>query len=132
MNIKINRKVSSPAKKHQVLQWKSFVEKRQFRRFPAIIPLSYFEYGTNKTNDVQTYDISAEGICVFTNKELSVGLNLEVILYVDNNKEIITRKGRIVWSRLVDNKHRTGLILEDARLRPIPIVLKTIVARRKY
>ncbi|MFH0791428.1 MAG: PilZ domain-containing protein [Candidatus Omnitrophota bacterium] len=132
MNIKINRKVFSPAKKYQALQWKSFVEKRQFKRFPAIIPLSYFECGVNKINDVQTYDISVEGICVLSNKELSVGLNLEVILYVDNNKEIITRKSRIVWSQLVDNKHRTGLILEDTKLRPIPIVLKTLIALRKY
>lgn len=132
MHIKIKRKELPAAKKIQLPAWKPFVEKRQFRRFPAIIPLTYFVPKGNEGIYVQTYDISVEGICLISDEELYVGMNLEIVLSVADNKEVINRKGRIIWSRVVDNHHRMGLRLEDAKLNPIPIVLKTIVARRKY
>lgn len=132
MNIKINRKRFSAVRKCQIFPSESFIEKRRFKRFPAIIPLSYFVSGVNKDSYVQTYDISVEGIGMLLNKELSVGINLNVVLYVADNKEVIKRRGRIIWSQAVDNGYRTGLKLEDAQLKPIPIVLKTIIARRKY
>jgi len=50
----------------------------------------------------------------------------------DNGEEIL-RKGKVVWSRMVNSiKYRIGIKLEEPNLKPIPIILRTIGNKRKY
>ncbi len=110
-----------------------FSEKRVSPRFPVGIPLSYFESGSENAIHIQTYDIGAEGICIVTDKELPPGTCLDIYLHMLDNGEKIYRKGRVIWLNIIDSvKYRIGIKLEKPNLKTIPLVLRTIKAKRKY
>jgi len=111
----------------------SYIEKRAFPRFPVSIPLRYCEPHTNDTAYAQTRDISARGLCMITEEALPPDTSLDIYLKMIDDGGEVYRKGKVVWSNmLTSNKYRVGIELEEPNLKPIPLILRTIKAQRKY
>lgn len=109
------------------------IERRLFTRFTIGIPTTYLESGPNTENPSKTYDISIEGMCLLTNKGLPPGTRLNIDLKMVDTGETINVRGHSVWSSMLEpGKYRIGIKLEETKLKPIPIVLRTIKAQRKY
>jgi Tfp pilus assembly protein PilZ len=104
-------------------------EKRAELRFPVVLPLSYLELGSAGASDGQTHDISQGGLCLATDREIPLGAQIEIILKMIDSDELIHEKGMVVWSaRYSDDTHRVGIKLQEPKLKPVPLVLKTIMA----
>jgi len=111
----------------------SFKEKRNFPRFLANLPLALLEQKIKKTFTAQTHDISSHGLCVITDQQMSPGSDFDMCIRMLDNNEQIRVKGQVVWSNMIDSlKYRTGIKLADSVLKPIPMVLRTIMARRQF
>jgi N-acetyl-anhydromuramyl-L-alanine amidase AmpD len=110
-----------------------FREKRSFPRFTVSIPLCYTQSDSNRTIQAQTHDISALGLCIVTDEKLPAGDCLGICFQMVDNAEQIYRKGRVVWSGPGDyNKFKIGVQLEEPKLKPISMVLRTIKSQNKY
>ena len=110
-----------------------FIEKRIFPRFKISIPLSFLDLKSDKLLTQQTHDISTQGLCIVANQEFPLGANLDMRIQMIDNNEKIYVKGNVVWYRMIDSgKYRIGIKLEDSKLKPIPLVLRTIMAKREY
>jgi Tfp pilus assembly protein PilZ len=104
-------------------------EKRVELRFPVVLPLSYLELGSEETVNGQTHDISQGGLCLATDREIPIGAQIEVILKMIDSDEMIQKKGIVVWSaRYGDDTRRIGIKLQESKLKPVPLVLRTIMA----
>jgi len=111
----------------------SFIEKRAFPRFLVNIPLHYSESNSKKIAQAETHDIGAAGIGMVTEEGLPVGTCLEIRLRMIDDGTEIQRNGLVVWSSCLNaNKYRAGIKLEGPSIKPIPIVLRTIKAQRRY
>ncbi|MFA5145077.1 MAG: PilZ domain-containing protein [Candidatus Omnitrophota bacterium] len=112
----------------------SFEEKRSFPRFPIKIPLVCLDENSNKDLEAaEVFDISAQGIGIITNEELSLGVRLNITLKMPDNGEQVSRKGKVIWIRKIQPvKYRTGVKLEEPKIKPIPLVLRIINFQRKY
>ncbi len=104
-----------------------FIEKRAFPRFPVSIPVDYSDLTSHKTAQGYTQDISAQGLGLVTQDKLSVGTSLDICLRIADNGEEIRRRGTVVWSNMLEpEKYRAGIKLEEPKLKPIPLVLRTV------
>jgi hypothetical protein len=111
----------------------SFLEKRLFPRFAVSIPLSYFNPSLDKTMRTQTRDISAEGLCILTDRVLAPATSLDIFLQMIDDGKKIYRKGKVVWVNVSDSdKYRIGIKLEPPKLDSIALVLRTIIAQKEY
>lgn len=109
-----------------------FTEKRIFPRFTITIPLTFFVQKSDKSFTAQTHDISTQGVCIVANEELPSGLDLDMRIQMMDNNEKICLKGKVIWSCMIDSgKYKIGVKLEEPKLKPIPLVLRTIMAQRK-
>jgi len=109
-----------------------FSEQRIFPRFTITIPLTFFELNSNKPLTAQTHDVSSQGLCIVADRQVPSGSNLDMRLQMMDNNERICIRGKVIWSSMIDpGKYRIGIKLEDSRLKPIPLVLRTIMALRK-
>ncbi|MFA5410296.1 MAG: PilZ domain-containing protein [Candidatus Omnitrophota bacterium] len=108
-----------------------FREKRHFPRFVVSIPLNYFDKASSEMSQAQTYDISVEGLSVVTDKKIAVDTPLDIFLEMVDNREKIYRRGKVVWSNTLDDEeYKMGIKIEEPHLKPIPLVLRIIVAQR--
>ncbi|MCX5706960.1 MAG: PilZ domain-containing protein [Candidatus Omnitrophica bacterium] len=105
-------------------------DKRNFVRFLISIPLKYAKIGIDKFVSACTHDISAEGIGLITAEELPVNTLLNLCLNIPDNGEEIPLEAEVIWSQEINsNQYRNGLRLKNSRLKPIPLVLRTINSR---
>jgi len=110
-----------------------FTEKRTFPRFTVTIPLTFLQQESNKPVSGQTHDISSQGVCMLSEQKLSSSSDLDIHIHMIDNNEKICLKGKVVWSCMAgDGKYRIGIKLEESKLKPIPLVLRTIMAQRKH
>ena len=110
-----------------------FIEKRAHPRFQVGIPTSYKRADSNERAQTETYDVSAQGLCLLTDKELPAGSCLDIDLEMLDNGEKIYKRGRVIWSNIMRPvKYRTGIELEEPNLNPIPLILRRIKVRRKH
>ncbi|MDD5730372.1 MAG: PilZ domain-containing protein [Candidatus Omnitrophica bacterium] len=109
-------------------------DRRRFVRFPVCISLEYGEdlkVNAEKNISARTSDISVKGVGVITHEELTPGATLDIWLCMPDNGELIEAKGKVVWHTLIEhNKYRIGICLEEADLKPIPLVLRSLQNRR--
>jgi Tfp pilus assembly protein PilZ len=107
-------------------QW-NFEERRKFPRYEVSLFLKNSSLNSQKETEAYTHDISAQGIGLFTSKELPKGDSLDIRLYMPDNNEQVCTRGTVVWlSSVGPCKYRAGIKLEGAELKPVPMVLKTI------
>ena len=110
-----------------------FTEKRTFPRFKITIPLIFFERIFNKSSSVQTHDIGTQGVSIVADEKLPSGSDLDMRIQMPDNNEKICVKGKVIWARAINSdKYRIGIKLKESILKPIPLVLRTIMAQRKY
>lgn len=115
------------------MQEQSFVEKRAFSRFPISISVICFHPALHKPVKTKTHDISAQGLGLITDKKLQPGDSLDLCLEMPDNGEKINRKAVVVWISMIgSNTGRVGIKLEEAKLKPVPLVLRVINYQRKY
>ena len=111
----------------------NFFEKRSYPRFPVDVALYYSIPERETFSNSRTHDICSRGLCLFSDRELPAGANVDLHLKMPDDESRIYRKGRVIWSRPVDDgKYRVGVKLEDPVLKPIPIVLRTLIAQNDY
>jgi len=111
----------------------AFTEKRTYPRFNVSIPLSCFDLNSDKKINAQSHDISTEGLGIIVVKPIPVGAELDICIHMLDNGEKIYRKGKVVWSNEIDSgSYRIGIRLEEQKLDPVPLVLRTIMAQKDY
>lgn len=107
-----------------------FQEKRKYLRFTITIPLNHCRLDSGRIGKAQTKDISAQGIGIVTDEELAPKTLLDIWITMPDNGEQIHAKGEVVWVRKAGaNNYHIGTNLKDSRLKPIPIVLRTVKTR---
>lgn len=108
-------------------------ERRSALRFPVRIAAIYRPAQEHKEYVCSTCDISDRGLGLITEKGLTAGEQLEILLRLDELGQDVSGKCRVMWSTLQHNgNYRAGVKLEWPHLKPIPLVLKMIQKRRKY
>jgi hypothetical protein len=99
------------------MEKREFRDKRIFERFPSRFSLRFRDELTNRWGLVEAEDLSAKGIGMFSNKELSPKTPLELWLPIPDKGETYYTRGRVAWSRFVkSNKYRVGINLERTDL----------------
>jgi Tfp pilus assembly protein PilZ len=107
----------------------SIKEKRSELRFPVVMPLAYLELNSTQAGNGQTYDISRAGLSLATDREIPLGTQIQIILRMIGSDEMICEKGTVVWiTRNSDDTLRIGIKLQEPKLKPVPMVLRTIMA----
>jgi c-di-GMP-binding flagellar brake protein YcgR len=92
-------------------------DRRIFARVPVSLPLRFIDLRMNQEGQAQTVDVSAKGIGVVSNRELSPRTPLEMWLNIPDHHEPLYMRAEVVWSnRLEPNKYRLGIELEKAEL----------------
>jgi hypothetical protein len=107
-----------------------FLEKRKFARFLISIPLKYVKMSIKQLTNIVTSDISVEGLGLITAEELPLNTALNICLVMPDNGEEIALDVEALWSKCNGTgSYRCGLKLKNTRLKPIPLVLRTINSR---
>ena len=105
-------------------------EKRSELRFPVVIRSSCFGKSTGEVTHGETHDISCAGVCVIASNGIPLGAQIEIIFVMSDTNELVERKGVVIWSvKYGDKLHRIGIRLEEPNLKPVPLVLRTIMAQ---
>lgn len=105
----------------------SFEDRRTFERFPVKLALRFLDLKANREVEAQTYDISAKGIGLATNQELTTQTPLEMWLAVPDKGEPFYARGEVAWSKMVEpNSYRVGINLERADLMGVARVLRAM------
>lgn len=102
-------------------------DRRIFARFPTEIPLRVLDMNRGREGQAQTQDISAKGIGLLTNEELSPHTPLEMWLEIPDKGEPLYTRGEVVWSKSQGaDEYRVGVDLERADLMGISRVLRAM------
>jgi hypothetical protein len=104
----------------------SMSEKRKAARFQVSIPVMQMQYKDASINS-HTFDISSDGIGLVMDAELPLGQSLDLDLRMPDTGETIRIRGKAVWMTIAGpGRYRAGIRFETGRLKPIPLVLRTI------
>ena len=115
------------------MNYNGFQEKRVDVRFDVPIQVTYLDPDNDYVVQAQAKNISAKGLGLVTNKALIPGTILEVCLQMADNQEKIRRRCKVVWSNSLETGSiRLGVELEEPKLKPVPLVLRTIMTQRRY
>ncbi|MFC1674836.1 PilZ domain-containing protein [Candidatus Omnitrophota bacterium] len=94
-----------------------FEEKRAFRRIPAKLSLRLREPLTKKWHLVNTCDISAQGIGLLAESELTPQAPFELWLPIPESGQAVYTRGKVSWSEpLGAGRCRAGIILDKPDL----------------
>lgn len=100
-------------------------DRRVFERFAASFPLRFIDSNANRQGQAQTVDVSAKGVGLVTDRELSVGVPLEMWLGISDDHEPLYMRGEVVWSNSLEpNRYRVGVDLERADFMGMSRVLR--------
>lgn len=93
------------------------------------MPSSCFELVSADSANGETHDISRSGVCVIAGREISLGTQIQIIFVMLDTEELVERKGEVIWStRYSETTYRIGIKLDEPKLKPVPLVLRTIMA----
>ena len=94
----------------------NFEDRRIFARFSVKISLRYLDLNLRKKQKGESHDMSANGIGLYTEDELSPHTQLDLWLHVPDGQPLNV-KGEVVWIRAVGSgKYRAGIKLEQPEL----------------
>lgn len=104
------------------------VDKRRVPRFQINLPIRNGNPDDQRFS--RTFDISATGVGLISDHELPLGEPLQLCLFMPDNNEEIRLQGKAVWiSMSGSSRFRIGVSLDEPRLKPIPLVLRSIRMR---
>ncbi len=108
------------------MQETEFKDRRIFERIPVRRSLRFLAPRSNLAGLAQTRDISAQGIGIMTEKELSPQTPLEIWLHMPDSGEPFYTTGKVIWSEQIEsNRYRAGIKLDRVDLMGISSLLKT-------
>jgi len=124
---------------HQIHRqwWKGLPEKKKggegmedrriFERFAVSFPVKLLDTSSGQEREVSTCDVSAKGVGVLMNKQLTPGTPLEVWLKIPDHGEPLYTRGTVAWSKTEKaNICRAGIELEKADLMGLSRVLRVV------
>ena len=101
-------------------------DRRIFERIPVNIPLRFLNLHSNREGLAKVQDLSAKGIGLLADEELSAHSPLEMWLQIPDKNVPLYLRGEVVWSKPVESqKYRAGVSLERAELMGMSAVLRT-------
>ncbi|MCM8799401.1 MAG: PilZ domain-containing protein [Candidatus Omnitrophica bacterium] len=105
----------------------NFVEHRQYERFKIRLEAKLINLKDKKESSGYTVDLSANGIGLVSNQNFPPDTSLEVRLNNPHNQKSIYMRGRLIWSKPLDeSNYRLGIELEDVDLVGLAQVLELI------
>jgi len=111
-------------------QFDSARDRRDFARFSIDLRVQFLDPINNKKGEGQTKDISAKGIGMLTNKNLSPETEVEMWVKIPHKEEPLYIKGKVIWSKEVeDNKYRVGISLDHPDLIGVSHILREVYGR---
>jgi hypothetical protein len=99
-------------------------DRRTFQRFAVDLPLLYARDGQDRPMQIETRDVSAQGIGVTLDRQLPVGTPLHVTLCLPSCKEEYPADGTIVWTKDYGTSIRAGIRLDRAELMEVSTILR--------
>ena len=93
-------------------------DRRVFARIGIRFPVRFLNPSNGKEGQADTVDISANGLGLLTNEDLSVRTPLEMWLGIPDQHEPLYTRGEVVWSNASTDTagQRVGVRLEKAKL----------------
>jgi len=105
-------------------------DRRDFARFSVDLRVQFLDPINNKKGEGQTKDISAKGIGIYTKEKLPPETQIELWLGIPNKEEPLYIKGKVIWSKEVeDNKYRVGICLDRTDLIGVSHILRSIYGK---
>ncbi len=109
------------------MQEKRIEDRRMFERIPAKFSVGYLDLSSRTSNRAETFDISANGIGIVTNKELPADASLDVWVDIPNSSEPLHVRGDVTWSKMVEpNKYKVGVLLDTIKLMEMSRILRAM------
>lgn len=104
-----------------------FKDRRVFQRIPTRVSLRLRNMRSHDWTLAETRDISAKGLGIITEEELSPQTPLELWLPIVNKGESFYTRGEVVYSEmLTPDRYRIGVNLAKAELLGISQVLRGV------
>ena len=93
-------------------------DRRVFTRIETRLPLRFKDLNQGKEGTAETINISANGLGLVTNGNLTIKTSVEMWIYIPDHHEPLHTRGEVVWSTdLADTKYRRiGVRLEKEEL----------------
>lgn len=100
-------------------------DKRVFARISARFPLRFLNPDTGREGEAETLDISANGVGLLTNNNLTLSASLEMWMCIPDRHEPLYIRGQVIWFGAApdDNRQRIGVRLDKAELMGLARVL---------
>lgn len=101
-------------------------ERRMFQRFNVDFPVFFFDSDTNKEVTGRMVNISARGGGMVLTKELlSASSRLEMQFFIPDNKDPLTVRGKVVWSKILEpDTYMAGVQFDEVDFMGIARALK--------
>jgi hypothetical protein len=101
-------------------------DKRKAARFQVSIPVSQIQCNDIRINS-HTSDISSEGIGLIMDRELPLDQPFDFKLCMPDTGEIVHVHGKAIWIAVLgQGRYRAGIRFDNERIKPIPLVLRSI------
>lgn len=92
-------------------------DRRVFARINTKFPLRFLDPSTGREGRADAVNISANGLGLITNEQLSDKTPLEVWLGIPDQHQPLYTRGEVVWSKWLENNQQyVGVRLEKAEL----------------
>jgi len=101
-------------------------DRRVFARINSKFPVRFLDYTSGREGRADTVDISANGVGLVTQENLSVRTPLEMWLNIPDHHEPLYTRGEVVWADEPfsdSGQRRVGVRLEKAELMGLARVL---------
>jgi len=100
-------------------------ERRIFARIDSRFPVKFLNTLDGSEGNAATVDISANGLCMVTNKNLVRSTRLELSLKIPDQHTPLYTRGEVVWVLPSENtaEQRVGVHLEKVELMGLARVL---------
>lgn len=100
---------NKPRRKEDVME-----DRRIFARIEIRMPLRFLDPASGREGEVETVDISANGVGFITNERLSGRTPLEMWLKIPDQHAPFYTRGEVVWSKDLPHevRQRVGVRLE--------------------
>jgi len=103
----------------------AFEDKRVFSRFPAHLGIKFLESDTGREGTALTNDVSARGLGVVLERDLSIQTPLELWLKIPDEHQPLYIRGGVAWSKNISpNEYRAGIKLDRPDLMGLSRVLR--------
>jgi hypothetical protein len=105
-------------------------ERRQTVRYDVALFVKMIHGLKGDETFVTSHDISANGVGLLVDRPLMLGEIVDLTFVMPDNEDQVETRGMILWvCALEQNRYRAGVEITEQKLRPIPMVLRSIKVR---